>query len=194
MKKLLRYFFLLLSPILFLSCSNSEVYENGAKRLDSLDGAMGLISKEILSSDTVQLQKAIERFMTYRFFIKTNVNDTLLSEEAETIKRFFLSGTVLGSYSKNRTLLLNRANSMHTQATKLRHDITETLISEQELNAAMEKETKASAELTGTMLEQQKKYYSAMQEFKQVLPLTEEFIRKYNKGELPTLIKQNQDF
>jgi hypothetical protein len=189
-----RYFSLLLFAGCFVSCTNSEVYEKGTKQLDSLEGAMGLISKEILSSDTLQLQKAVERFTTYRFFIKTNVNDTLLPEEAETIKRFFTSGTALEAYSKNRPVLMQRARLMHDQVSKLRNDISNLLIDEQVLMMALEKENKASAELTGLMLDQQKKYYSALQEFKQVLPLTEEFIRKHNKGELPTLVKQNEDF
>ncbi|MBL7902971.1 MAG: hypothetical protein JNK73_13320 [Bacteroidia bacterium] len=190
----MRYFSLLLCAGFFMSCTNSELYEKGTKQLDSLEGAMGLISKEILSSDTLQLQKALERFTTYRLFIKTNVNDTILPGEAENIKRFFASGTALEAYSKNRPVLLERAGLIHTQITKLRNDISNLLIDEQVLMMALEKENKTSAELTGLMLEQQKKYYSALQEFKQVLPLTEEFIRKHNKGDLPTLVKQNEDF
>lgn len=177
-----------------MSCTNSEVYEKGTKQLDSLEGSMGLISKEILSADTLQLQKAVERFTTYRLFIKSNVNDTLLPEEAETIKRFFTSGMALEAYSKNRPVLLARARLIHAQISQLRNDISNLLIDEQVLSMALEKENKASAELTASMLDQQKKQYSALQEFKQVLPLAEEFIRKHNRGELPTVVKQNEDF
>jgi len=194
MTKLLGYFSVLMFAGLVVSCSNTEVYEKGAKSLASLDGAMGLISREMQNTDTVQLQKAIEYFSTYRLYIKATVNDTLLPEEAELIRRFFQSGKMLEAYSKNRDLLLDRTTLMHLQLTRLRHDVTKVLISETELLVALEKERKASAELSAVMFDQQKKFYTAMQEFKQVLPLTETLIRNQNKGELPALVKQKENF
>jgi len=194
MRSGLRYFCLFLCTLLFLSCRNSEAYEKGRKTLDSLDGALGLVLKEVKSADTVQLKKAIKRFTTYRFFIKSMVSDTLLPDEAEDIKRFFQSGTALENYSENRSLVLIRAGMIKDQLSKLRRDIEKAIPEEQELAAALEREKKAAAELMDIMMAQQKKYQSALQEFIQVLPSTEEFIRKHNSGELPTLVERKEEF
>src|SRR5688572_22678972 len=140
MRNGLRYFCLVLCTLLFLSCRNSEVYEEGRKTLDSLDGALGLVLKEVKKVDTVQLEKAIKRFTTYRFFIKSMVSDTLLPDEAEHIKRFFQSGTALEVYSKNRSTVLERAELMYGQLNKLRNDIEKSIPEESELNTALERE------------------------------------------------------
>ncbi len=194
MKNTLRYFCLLFCTILFLSCSNSEVYEKGIKNLDSLEGALGLITREMQNTDTVQLNAALERFSIYGFFIKTQVKDTLSPAEAEAIKKFFQSGAALESYMKNRAVLLARSALMHSQRVNLRSDMAEGIPEEPELKMALDKEMNASRDLSNTMLDQQKKYYNTILEFKQALPLTEEFIRKHNMNELPALVKQKEDF
>lgn len=188
----LRYFSLLLFTGLFSSCSNSDAYEKGIRHLDSLEGALGLISKEIREIDTAQVQQAMERFETYRLFIQTLVKDTISTEEAQALQRFFRSGSELTAYSKNRNRLLARSDLMHTQRNKLRHDLVEGIPEEAEWKNALNQEKLASDALCKSMLDQQKKYYNAMQEFKLSLPETEAFIRKHNHGELPTLIKQKQ--
>lgn len=194
MRKLFVYGVALCIAGFFLSCTNAQVYEKSVKQLDSLEGAMSLAYKEMLNTDTVQLQKAIERYTTYRLFIKTQANDTLSPTEAETIQRFFLSGTTLVVYSKNRTTLLQRARWIHVQINKLRNDCRKFLISEQDLPRALELEQMAGNELSSVMLEQQKKYQGALQEFKQVMPLTEAFIRKHNNNELPQLVVEREEF
>jgi hypothetical protein len=193
MKRAIRYVCLPVLTLLFLSCSNSEVYEKGTQRLDSLDGAIGLLSKEMATIDTIQFQKALERFTTYQVFIKSNLNDTLLPEDAETVKRFFESGLALQAFSANRPLLLSRAATIHSQLNKLKKDISEKIPEEGEVYTAIEREQKAGTELTKLMFEQQRNYYTALQQFKQVLPSAETLIRKHNRNELPSLIKSEDE-
>ncbi len=190
----LRYFSLCWCAFLFLSCSNSEVYDKGIKNLDSLDGALGLITREMQNTDTIQLNGALERFATYRFFIKTQLSDTISTSEAEVLKQFFSSGSALEAYNKNRTLLLARSAFMQSQRNKLRSDLAEGIPDELDVNVALNKEIDAGRQLSNTMLDQQKKYYNAIMEFKQILPILEEFIRKHNMNELPALIKEKQYF
>jgi len=170
------------------------VYDKGIKNLDSLDGALGLITREMQNTDTIQLNGALERFATYRFFIKTQLSDTISTSEAEVLKQFFSSGSALEAYNKNRTLLLARSAFMQSQRNKLRSDLAEGIPDELDVNVALNKEIDAGRQLSNTMLDQQKKYYNAIMEFKQILPILEEFIRKHNMNELPALIKEKQYF
>ena len=136
----------------------------------------------------------LQRVWFYRFFIKTQLSDTISTSEAEVLKKFFSSGSALEAYNKNRTLLLARSAFMQSQRDKLRSDLAEGIMDELDVKVTLDKEVSASRELSAIMLEQQKKYYSAILEFKQALPLLEEFIRKHNMNELPALIKEKQDF
>lgn len=176
------------------SCSDPELYKQSIKSLDSLDGALGLIKRELLQADTSQLQKSVEQFATYKVIIDTGVRDTLSQEEAETLRSFFQNGEWLGMYLKNRPVLIERTTTIHANLQKLRHDLNEHLLSDQDLQRGLEHERKASAELTEQVLVRQKKYYRAMEEFKNALPATEAFIRKHNNNQLPQLVKEQQDY
>jgi len=178
--------------LLVFSCTKKNISESGLRTLDSLDGALGALTKEVSSIDTIQLESALERFATYRFFIHTQVKDTLSPNEASQLKRFFESATVLKSYQSNRERILSRTELLRKQIALLRMDVSKQLHSDEILSTYLDKEKNAVEELTMLMITEQKKFYSSYMTHKLSLPDVENFIRLHNHGELPQLQKDNE--
>ncbi len=193
MKNQLPYFFVSLSIFFFLSCNTNGTLTNGIRTLDSLDGALGALSKEVSSVDSAELDKVLERFSTYKFFIQTQIKDTLFPKEAEQLKRFFQSASTLESYRKNRQAILSRADLLNKQIQLLRHDVSERVSSDEILISYIENEKSEVEHLTMLMIREQKAYYSAIMTHKMSLADVENFIRFHNHGELPVLLKEENN-
>ncbi len=189
MKCLLYKITVCLSFFLFGSCAQTDIYKQGSKTGDSLIGAVSSMAIEFSKIDTVLLQKAVTRFSEYGNFIKQNVSDTVSKNEAEDLQSFFESGKNLEIFSKNRTLVASRARVINKQINKLSEDIRNKNISTEEMKKYLDSEKMEAEKLINNANAQVKLLYSSIEEFKSSLRGVEELIRKRNKGELPTIIK-----
>jgi hypothetical protein len=123
----------LVLTIFFSSCGKISVYEQKAKTLDSLSGAINSSIKEIQNADTLTLQKAILRYSWYKQFVEQNVNDTITKSEADNLQKFYTSGTTLENFSSNRKVILKRAVLINTQIIRLSDDIKKKSVNDQQL-------------------------------------------------------------
>lgn len=171
------------------SCNKSEVYEQRAKTLDSLGGAVNAVVRELESIDTILLQKSVTRFNWYNAFIQQNVNDTLSKEEADQLRHFYTSGKSLERFSMNRKTILARAALMNSQLLKLKQDLKKKSLSADQLSIHTLYEKKRAAELIDLGYQQQKIFHSGIEGFKNSLKAVELLMRRRNKGELPTVVK-----
>jgi len=179
----------LIVVMFFGSCTKAGLYEQNAKTLDSLSGAVSSIAKELANVDTIVLQKSIMRFDWYKQFIQQNINDTISKEEADNLQQFYASGKSLENFSLNRKMILERAALINAQLARLNADVKNRSLTVEQLSRYSLNEKNAAAKLIELGYQQQNSYHSGLQEFKNSLKGVELLIRSRNKGELPTIIK-----
>jgi len=120
--KFTTYILFLPGFIFFMSCGQAELCSQQVKTLDSLNGAVNGMAKELEKADTVTLQKAMTRFNYYRQFIQQNIHDTITKNEADNLQHFYVSGKTLDNFSINRRSILARASLVNSQLAKLTSD------------------------------------------------------------------------
>lgn len=191
MRLFLHILFLFALSVLVESCDKTDVYEEKAKTLDSLNGAINSMANELLRTDTIVLKKSIARFNWYKQFIQQNINDTVTKAEADNLQHFYASGNNLERFSENRKLILERANLINTQIVNLTEDIKTKKADKDQISKFTVHERSAAGKLIEAGYNQQKLFHSGMEEFTTSLKGVELLIRSRNNGELPTIVKDS---
>lgn len=191
MLKLCCYTCLTVAFIFSQGCGKTEVYGHEAKTVDSLSAAIQTLVKELEKTDTILLQKAITRFNDYRQFIALHVQDTILKAEADNLQHFYAGGQYLESFSGNRKIILVRAGLIHSQLVKLSKDIKNRSLEPEQFVTSIDRERSETGRLMEAGYEQQRRFHSGLEEFKNSLNGVESLIRSRNRGELPTIIKDS---
>lgn len=180
--------------ISFYSCKGEDLYENSARSLDSISGALNPKLQEIRNVDTVKLSKALKVYEDYRAFIAQNVNDTVSKEEGDMLQRFYSGGKKLKDFMENRLTLVSRGELVKAQIAKLRADVRVHSVEESVLQQALSREKRGAEELMSETLGQQQEFNSAMEEFRISVTGVENILRARNAGELPNIIQNSEKF
>ncbi len=184
------YHIALLAVLLFLqSCGKAGAYNRQAKTIDSLSGAINAMVRELQQVDTIVLQKAVARFNDYRQFIKQHLTDTIEKTEADNLQHFYAGGNCVSHFSANRRALLARAALINSQLAKLSEDIKQRSAEPEVLTGALAFEKNEATKLMEAGYDQQKKFHSGFEEFRNSLNGVEALLRSRNRGELPAIIK-----
>lgn len=178
----------LVCVFLFGACNRQNIYDEKAKTLDSLSGALNAAIKELRAPDTVSLQKASKIFEHYKKFIRLNVSDTIKKADADVLKHFYASGTNLTGFSGNRYSILERARLVNMQLVQLTADARNRSLESEQLVKFVEAEKAEANALIERSSQQKRMFYSAMEEFKSTLAGVEQLIKSRNNGELPTIV------
>lgn len=189
MKILCHSIFLVSALFLMQGCDKSDVYNQKIKSLDSLGGVLGSMIREFENTDTITLQKAVNRFNYYNAFIRQNVNDTVSKKEADELQHFYNSGRVLQDFSVNNQVILDRAHRVSKQLAQLSEDAKNKTIDHEGLLRYSEIEKEESGKVLSIGHSHKTKLLLNMQEFKNSLPGVERLIKSRNNGELPVIIK-----
>ena len=174
---------------LFQSCNRVNIYQAKSRSLDSLSGAINALVKEVDKTDTIILEKAISRFKQYKQFIQQNVKDTVAKTEADFLQQFYTSGNDLQNFSINRYSIKARTSLINSQLEKLKLDVKNRSIPEEKLIEYTNQEKKEADHLINAGHDQQKLFYTSLQEFKTALKGVEDLIKARNNGQLPTVVK-----
>ena len=193
MKALLHTFFLLALTHLFPACSKAEWYEQRAKSVDSLGGALGVMTTDLSRQDTISIQKAAAQFGHYSSFIALSVKDTISKTAADQLRRFYQAGLQLQAYTANHNILLNRAGMLSSQLQRLSADIRHRALLPEEMDRYVAAESAETTRLLTAARDQQIKLATALSEYRLSLPYVEQLIRSHNRGELPVIVKDSLD-
>ncbi len=174
--------------LLVQACHQSEGHSQQIKTLDSLSGAVNAMEQTLVKTDTILLQKCINRLNYYSTFINENVHDTISREQADNLKHFYDGGQALAAYAKNRQAILKRARLINAQLMKLSED-TKDAGDPEALWKFISIEKAEASRLMEAGQQQQEKFHSAIGEFKNALHGVEQLIKSRNRGELPTIVK-----
>lgn len=176
------------------SCNKTNTGSENSKAIDSLNCSINAISEELKKTDTILLQRALVKFSQYKQFIKQNINDTISKMEADNLQHFYNGGNNLQAFQNNRITLLSRVNLLCSQLGKLANDEKNNALSKEQLSIYLAQETREVIKLSQLNLAQRQLYYAGMEEFKNSIVALEILIKKWNYGELPTIIKDTISF
>lgn len=185
---------IVLASLFFTSCSRRVLYEPSLKRLDSAMVVLSLYEKRITRIDTLQLQKALQKWEVLSTFIQNNVSDTLSKTEAQALQQFYQSGQFLSLFQSKRKELLQRCGLMQEQLKRLiETGQTESLqVTQFNENTSSEIETLKN---TGIVMDKSLTDYPAqLQNFRNSLPGVEALVKARNRGSLPMVIKDSLPF
>lgn len=180
---------LLCSLFLTQGCNKNDAYNQKIKSLDSLGGVLGSMVKELEKTDTITLQKAVNRYNYYNAFIQQNLNDTVAKNEADDLQHFYTSGKTLQGFSVNNKVILDRAHRVLNQLAQLSEDAKNKTVNHEGLFRYSEIEQEEAAKVLGIGNAHKTKLLLSMEEFKNSLPGVERLIKSRNNGELPVIIK-----
>lgn len=194
----MKYFIHTLAGLLLLlmvlpSCNKSGVYEQRAKSVDSLSGALSALVAELDKTDTISLNKALSRFTYYSRFVELNVKDTISKEAADELLHFYNSGKKLEAYAFNRSVLRERSLTLNLQLQKLSKDVRARAVNLNILDKNFLHEQQEAARILTAGRQQQAAFFEGMQEYKLSLRHVEQLIRSHNNGELPVIVKDTID-
>ncbi len=178
---------------LFLSsgCSTKSQVASQAKQLDSVAIVLNTKLQSLDKTDTVLLQKAILKFVTYSVFIENNIGDTITKTEANGLQQLYLSGKNLKSFAANRLTLKSRGRLVLSQINKLQKDLENGLIKKDDYLKHQAHEFSSAADLIKRTEEQERIYSSNIQDLKNSLFPVESFIKSRNNGLLPAEVKDS---
>jgi hypothetical protein len=186
----MRYTFCFITVAAFFgACNKTDVYEQKAKTLDSLNGAVNSVIRELQNMDTIILQKSVTRFNWYKQFIRQNVNDTISKMDADNLQHFYASGQNLENFLQNRKIILTRAGQLNAQLLKLSEDIKSKRLNVEYVSKYSFYEKEEAGKLIEAGSQQRKIFHISLEEYKNSLKGVELLIRSRNNGELPTIIK-----
>jgi hypothetical protein len=184
----LLYIVCFLACLPFVSCNRTALYEQRAKTLDSLSGAVNNLASVLQKQDTVQLQEDLTQYSYYSSFIEASRFDTLNKEEADHLQRFYHSGMTLVSFSENRKTILARILLLNSQYKRLAADIRSRAGTIDQLDAFVEQEKREAAQVLELGNQQQQEYFRSLEEYHRSVKEVEKIIRLYNNGQLPIIV------
>ena len=182
------------SVLCFCTCNTPDLSLQYSKSADSLSGSVSNAAEQLRTVDTILLKKAITRYTYYSAFIDHTVSDTLLKSEADQLLRFMIAGKCLQEFEHNRPLLIERANLIATQLSRLAEDARQQKTSHEALKAFYLNESKEASSLLKISQAQLNGFQNAVSEFKSSLVPVESLIRLRNKGELPQVVQDSITF
>jgi hypothetical protein len=178
---------------LFSSCSLKSKVPGELRQLDSLHIVLQTKHTQLAGTDTVLLEKALNRFRAFTAFIENNLRDTLLKDEATALQHFYHSGKNLESFRTNRSTLLARMKLVSSQVNKLKQDVENNTIRRDEFLTHFSEEVNACKELISLGEKERDGFSTSLSTFKSNLPAVEELIKKRNNGLLPSEVNTSLD-
>ncbi|MDI1354403.1 MAG: hypothetical protein PSX36_05775 [bacterium] len=183
------YIFCILIAGLLLSCTRSDLYARKSKSLDSLNGSVTAMTRELEKIDTSLLKRSITRYTYYKQFVQQNVSDTLSRTEADYLQHFLSAGENLEHVQSNIQQVLLRAQLINSQLQNLATDIRDKSIEETSVGIYSSRERIEAGKITELGYAQQRLFMNAMDEYKNSLKGVELLIQSRNHGDLPVIIK-----
>lgn len=183
--------FLFLIPVivaLFTNCSNKNLYEKEIAIVDSTKIVLQVKLNELLRAEKNIEVSAFSKFNTYTAFLKSNVKDTLRKHEATAIQLFINSGEVIKQFSASQPELIKQTELSINQLKKLSLDAKEGRLQPNALQSFYATEKSHAEELIEIIEQNIRALNLSINNYRNSLPRTEEYIKSINNGTLPTVV------
>ncbi len=183
---------LLFSILVFLccfsSCKNKSLYEKEISIIDSTKIVLQVKLNELNRAENNIESIGFVKYETYRVFLKNNIKDTVIRYEATALQQFVNSGKTIEQFMKNKSELIKQTETSIVQLQKLSTDVKENNLPLNLVQAYFSSEKSHAEELIKTIEQNIKAFNLSVNNYRNSIIKTEEYIRKINNGALPSVV------
>ncbi len=181
------FIFILLS-LMFVNCKHTNYYEKETAILDSTKIVLQVKLNELKKSEQSMENLQYSKFETYNSFLKSNLKDTIGKSEGNALQLFIKSGNTINEFIKLKSELIKQTEVSITQIQKLSFDLKENNVQLNVVQSYFNSERGHADELIKTIEQNVKVLNLSLNNYRNSVPKTEEYIRKINNGELPKVV------
>lgn len=174
--------------IALAGCNRNSGFEKERTTIDSTKVVL-----QVKLNDLQRTSKTIEiigfsKFETYIAFLKNNVRDTMTKYDATALQLFINSGSTIQQFEKAKSNLIKQAETSIAQLQKLSLDVKEGSLPINTIKAYFSAEKHHAEELVRTIEQNIAAYNLSVNNYKNSVLRTEEYIKKINSGTLPLVV------
>ena len=181
------FIFILLS-LMFVNCKHTNYYEKETAILDSTKIVLQVKLNELKKSEQSMENLQYSKFETYNSFLKSNLKDTIGKSDGNALQLFIKSGNTINEFIKLKSELIKQTEVSITQIQKLSFDLKENNVQLNVVQSYFNSERGHADELIKTIEQNVKVLNLSLNNYRNSVPKTEEYIRKINNGELPKVV------
>jgi hypothetical protein len=129
-----------------------------------------------------------EKFETYNSFLKSNVKDTIGKTEGNALQLFVKSGGTISEFNKSKSELIKQTETSIVQLQKLSSDFKENNIQHNVAQSYYNSEKGHANELINIIEQNVKTLNLSINNYRNSISKTEEYIKHINSGQLPSVV------
>lgn len=186
-----------LFPILILlsfflaECRHTNYYEKETASLDSTKIVLQVKLNELKKSEQTIQNLQFQKFETYHSFLKSNIRDTIGKIEGNALQLFVKAGETISDFNKSKPELIKQTETSIAQIQKLSADIKENNVQPNVVQSYCNSEKGHAEELIKTIEQNVKALNLSINNYRNSVAKTEEYIKHINNGQLPTVVSDS---
>lgn len=182
------FFIVVLFSACFSNCKHSNVYEKETAILDSTKIVLQVKLNELKKSELSIQNLQFEKFNSYNSFLKNNVKDTIGKIEGNALQLFVKSGSTISDFNKCKKELIEQTETSITQIQKLSSDLKENNVQHNVAQSYYSSEKGHADELIKIIEQNVKALNLSINNYRNSISKTEEYIKHINSGQLPNVV------
>lgn len=171
-----------------MQCKNTNYYEKETAVLDSTKIVLQVKLSELKKSEQTIENVQYSKFKSYSSFLRNNVKDTVGKAEGNALQLFIRSGNTIIEFLKVKSELVKQTETGISQIQKLSSDLKENNIQLNVVQSFFNSECGHANELIKTIEQNIKALNLSLNNYRNSVPKTEEYIKQINNGELPQVV------
>ena len=164
------------------------MYEKETAILDSTKIVLQVKLSELKKAEQSIQNLQFEKFETYNSFLKSNVKDTVAKTDGNALQLFVKAGATIAEFNKSKTELIKQTETSITQIQKLSSDLKENNVQHNVAQSYYNSEKGHADELIRTIEQNVKALNLSINNYRNSISKTEEYIKHINSGQLPSLV------
>jgi hypothetical protein len=181
-------FIIALCSLFFIECKHTNYYEKETAALDSTKIVLQVKLNELKKSEQVIEIAQFSKFEAYSSFLKNNLKDTVSKGEGNALRFFVQSGTTIREFNKVKQEFAKQTETSIAQIQKLSSDLKENNVQLNVVQPYYNSEKGHADELIKTIEQNIKALNLSINNYRNSILRTEEYIKQINNGQLPTVV------
>ncbi len=181
-------FIIIFLSLFFVKCKHTNYYEKETTILDSTKIVLQVKLNELKKSEQTIENLQFSKFESYASFLKSNVKDTLVKAEGNALQLFIKSGTTIKEFNKSKTELIKQTETSISQIQKLSFDLKENNVQLNVVQPYYNSERGHAEEIIKTIEQNIKALNMSLNNYRNAVSKTEEYIKHINNGQLPSVV------
>ena len=164
------------------------MYEKETAILDSTKIVLQVKLNELKKSEQSIQNLQFEKFEAYQSFLKSNVKDTIGKTEGNALQLFVKAGGTISDFNKSKNELIKQTETSIVQIQKLSSDLKESNVQHNVALSYYSSEKGHADELIKTIEQNVKALNLSINNYRNSISKTEEYIKHINSGQLPSVV------